>query len=244
MWVRWTPSNWRSAAPGVFRLRRGRDIPLRVRPICPGVPPASAHGRGGRSRMERRTVRAGIAGWPRMRARGCHDRQRELDSDRDSVLETMPGASSHAVGITADVRWLRHLVPTRNPPPATASSTFHRRRMLGQRRRAGCAGAAAQSGDPIVFPAGVRRLLSSGGRAPAGRRRRDDTTMLRGELGFIRHQQPDLQRAARVLRGAFRRQQRRLPPARFDAHRDQPRPPLGRQLVQNKLADSLFTMAV
>ena len=168
-----------------------------------------------------------------------------LDDDRDSVLETVLGAYRMRVEITADVRYCGTWY---DQEPATRYGQFH----LLTEGECWVSGAALETpvhlhcGDLIVFPAGVRHLLSSDPDAHLpDDAERDDTAMLCGELEFITGTSNPIFSALPayfVVRAddssaGFRQ----LAAMLIDTSRDRR---WGRQLVQNKLADSLFTMAV
>ena len=168
-----------------------------------------------------------------------------LDDDRDSVLETVLGAYRMRVEITADVRYCGTWY---DQEPATRYGQFH----LLTEGECWVSGAALETsvhlhcGDLIVFPAGVRHLLSSDPDAHLpDDAERDDTAMLCGELEFITGTSNPIFSAlpayfvvrADESSAGFRQ----LAAMLIDTSRDRR---WGRQLVQNKLADSLFTMAV
>jgi len=167
------------------------------------------------------------------------------DEDRDRVLETVLGAYRMRVEITADVRYCGTWY---DQEPATRHGQFHLL-TLGE---CWVSGATLETpvhlreGDLIVFPAGVRHLLSS---APDAHLpddvERDDTAMLCGELEFITGAGSPIFSALPsyfVVRSAESSQGfRQLAAMLTETSRDRR---WGRQLVQNKLADSLFTMAV
>ncbi len=180
-----------------------------------------------------------------MRAVDATTASANLDSDRDSVLETVLGAYRMRVEITADVRYCGTWY---DQEPATRYGQFH----LLTEGECWVSGAALdapvqlRSGDLIVFPAGVRHLLSSGPDAHLPDDvERDDTAMLCGELEFITGTSNPIFSALPayfVVRSddssaGFRQ----LASMLTETSRDRR---WGRQLVQNKLADSLFTMAV
>ncbi len=165
--------------------------------------------------------------------------------DSDAVLETVLGAYRMRVEITADVHycgtWFDH-------EPATRHGQFH----LVTEGHCWVSGEVLEQavqlrrGDLIVFPAGVRHLLSSSPDPHViDRADGDDTAMLCGELEFITGAHNPIFSALPawfVIRGedssaGFRQLAQML----ADSSRDRR---WGRQLVQNKLADSLFTMAV
>jgi AraC family transcriptional activator of mtrCDE len=170
----------------------------------------------------------------------------ELDTDRDRVLETVLGAYRMRVEITADVRYCGTWY---DQEPASHYGQFH----LLTEGECWVSGAALDApvhlrrGDLIVFPAGVRHLLSSTQDAhlPAADAEPGDTAMLCGELEFITGSSNPIFSALPayfVVRGddssaGFRQ----LAAMLAETSRDRR---WGRQLVQNKLADSLFTMAV
>ena len=168
-----------------------------------------------------------------------------LDDNRDSVLETVLGAYRMRVEITADVRYCGTWY---DQEPATRYGQFH----LLTEGECWVSGAALETpvhlhcGDLIVFPAGVRHLLSSDPDAHLpDDAERDDTAMLCGELEFITGTSNPIFSAlpayfvvrADESSAGFRQ----LAAMLIDTSRDRR---WGRQLVQNKLADSLFTMAV
>ena len=170
-----------------------------------------------------------------------------LDDNRDSVLETVLGAYRMRVEITADVRYCGTWY---DQEPATRYGQFH----LLTEGECWVSGAALEApvqlrrGDLIVFPAGVRHLLSSSADAhlpTVGEIEPDDTAMLCGELEFITGTSNPIFSAlpayfvvrADESSAGFRQ----LAAMLIDTSRDRR---WGRQLVQNKLADSLFTMAV
>ena len=168
-----------------------------------------------------------------------------LDDDRDSVLETVLGAYRMRVEITADVRYCGTWY---DQEPATRHGQFHLL-TLGE---CWVSGAALETpvhlreGDLIVFPAGVRHLLSSTPDAHLpGEGERDDTAMLCGELEFVTGAGNPIFSALPpyfVVRSEDSSENfRRLAAMLTETSRDRR---WGRQLVQNKLADSLFTMAV
>ena len=167
------------------------------------------------------------------------------DDDRDRVLETVLGAYRMRVEITADVRYCGTWY---DQEPATRHGQFHLL-TLGE---CWVSGAALETpvhlreGDLIVFPAGVRHLLSSTLDAHLpGEGERDDTAMLCGELEFVTGAGNPIFSALPpyfVVRSEDSSENfRRLAAMLTETSRDRR---WGRQLVQNKLADSLFTMAV
>ena len=167
------------------------------------------------------------------------------DEDRDRVLETVLGAYRMRVEITADVRYCGTWY---DQEPATRHGQFHLL-TLGE---CWVSGAALETpvhlreGDLIVFPAGVRHLLSSTPDAHLPDEvERDDTAMLCGELEFITGSTNPIFTALPpyfVVRSAESSAGfRQLAAMLTETSRDRR---WGRQLVQNKLADSLFTMAV
>ncbi|QIL19290.1 AraC family transcriptional regulator [Thermomonas sp. HDW16] len=170
-----------------------------------------------------------------------------LDIDRDSVLETVLGAYRMRVEITADVRYCGTWY---DQEPATRYGQFH----LLTEGECWVSGVAMETpvqlrrGDLIVFPSGVRHLLSSCEDAhlpTADEIEPDDTAMLCGELEFITGTSNPIFSAlpahfvvhANDSSDGFRQ----LATMLIETSRDRR---WGRQLVQNKLADSLFTMAV
>ena len=167
------------------------------------------------------------------------------DDDRDRVLETVLGAYRMRVEITADVRYCGTWY---DQEPATRHGQFHLL-TLGE---CWVSGAALETpvhlreGDLIVFPAGVRHLLSSTPDAHLpGEGECDDTAMLCGELEFVTGAGNPIFSALPpyfVVRSEDSSENfRRLAAMLTETSRDRR---WGRQLVQNKLADSLFTMAV
>jgi AraC-like DNA-binding protein len=167
------------------------------------------------------------------------------DEDRDRVLETVLGAYRMRVEITADVRYCGTWY---DQEPATRHGQFHLL-TLGE---CWVSGATLETpvhlreGDLIVFPAGVRHLLSSAPDAHLPDEvERDDTAMLCGELEFITGSTNPIFTALPpyfVVRSAESSAGfRQLAAMLAETSRDRR---WGRQLVQNKLADSLFTMAV
>ena len=167
------------------------------------------------------------------------------DQARDRVLETVLGAYRMRVEITADVCYCGTWY---DQEPATRFGQFH----LLTEGECWVSGAALEQplqlrrGDLIVFPAGVRHLLSS---APDAHLpdavERDDTAMLCGELEFITGSTNPIFSALPpyfVVRSQDSSENfRQLAAMLIETSRDRR---WGRQLVQNKLADSLFTMAV
>ena len=167
------------------------------------------------------------------------------DEDRDRVLETVLGAYRMRVEITADVRYCGTWY---DQEPATRHGQFHLL-TLGE---CWVCGEALESpvhlreGDLIVFPAGVRHLLSATPDAhlPAGDAP-GDTAMLCGELEFVTGSTNPIFSALPpwfVVRSTASSEAfRQLAAMLAETSRDRR---WGRQLVQNKLADSLFTLAV
>lgn len=168
-----------------------------------------------------------------------------LDDARDAVLETVLGAYRMRVEITADVRYCGTWF---DREPATHFGQFH----LMTDGECWVSGEALECalhlrrGDLIVFPGGVRHLLSS---SPDPHQPPEeepgDTTMLCGELEFVSGNNNPIFNALPtcfVVRSeqsseAFRQLAQMLTATSRDRR-------WGRQMVQNKLADSLFTMAV
>lgn len=169
----------------------------------------------------------------------------QTDEERDSVLETVLAGYRMRVEITADVRfcgtWFER-------EPATRFGQFH----LLTRGECWVSGEALEHavhlrhGDLIVFPSGVQHLLSSSPDPhlpPADEP--GDTNMLCGELEFVSGANNPIfgaLPACFVVRSeqsspAFRQLAQMLAETSRDRR-------WGRQMVQNKLADSLFTMAV
>ena len=184
-------------------------------------------------------------GWPRMQAVDITPAITSLDDDRDRVLETVLGAYRMRVEITADVRYCGSWY---DQEPATHFGQFH----LLTEGECWVSGPALDAplhlgcGDLIVFPSGARHLLSA---HPDAHRPEPadpgDTAMLCGELEFITGNSNPIFSALPacfVVRtdessAGFRQ----LAAMLVETSRDRR---WGRQLVQNKLADSLFTMAV
>ena len=173
------------------------------------------------------------------------DPAQAIDDERDRVLETVLGAYRMRVEITADVRYCGTWYDSE---PATRHGQFH----LLTEGECWVSGPALASpellrrGDLIVFPAGIRHLLSSGRDAQLpGDEDTADTAMLCGELEFVTGNGNPIFSALPpyfVVRSdessaGFRQ----LAAMLAETSRDRR---WGRQLVQNKLADSLFTMAV
>lgn len=166
-------------------------------------------------------------------------------TERDRVLETVLGAYRMRVEITADVRYCGTWF---DQEPTTRFGQFH---LLTE---GGCwvSGTALETpvhlyeGDLIVFPSGLRHLLSSG---PDAQRNGDtdpaDTAMLCGELEFVTGASNPIFSALPayfVVRSSESSAGfRQLASMLTETSRDRR---WGTQLVQNKLADSLFTMAV
>lgn len=168
-----------------------------------------------------------------------------LDADRDNVLETVLGAYRMRVEITADVRYCGTWY---DQEPSTRYGQFH----LLTEGECWVSGAALEApmhlrcGDLIVFPGGVRHLLSSSPDAHLPETEvPGDTAMLCGELEFITGTSNPIFSALPayfVVRSNESSQGfRQLAAMLTETSRDRR---WGRQLVQNKLADSLFTMAV
>jgi AraC-like DNA-binding protein len=167
------------------------------------------------------------------------------DDDRDRVLETVLGAYRMRVEITADVRYCGTWY---DREPATRHGQFHLL-TLGECWVSGetlDTPVHLREGDLIVFPAGVRHLLSATPDAhlPDGVER-GDTAMLCGELEFVTGAGNPIFSALPahfVVRSSESSDGfRQLAAMLAETSRDKR---WGRQLVQNKLADSLFTMAV
>ncbi|MFT3897267.1 MAG: AraC family transcriptional regulator [Thermomonas sp.] len=167
------------------------------------------------------------------------------DEDRDRVLETVLGAYRMRVEITADVRYCGTWY---DQEPATRHGQFH----LLTEGECWVSGESLDTpvqlreGDLIVFPAGVRHLLSAMPDAHLpDDSERDDTAMLCGELEFITGSTNPIFSALPayfVVRSVDSSAGfRQLAAMLVETSRDKR---WGRQLVQNKLADSLFTMAV
>jgi AraC-like DNA-binding protein len=167
------------------------------------------------------------------------------DEDRDRVLETVLGAYRMRVEITADVRYCGTWY---DQEPATRHGQFHLL-TLGECWVSGETletPVRLREGDLIVFPAGVRHLLSATQDAhlPSGEDP-GDTAMLCGELEFVTGSANPIFSALPpyfVVRSTEGSEGfRQLAAMLAETSRDKR---WGRQLVQNKLADSLFTMAV
>lgn len=168
-----------------------------------------------------------------------------LDDDRDRVLETVLGAYRMRVEITADVRYCGTWY---EQEPATHYGQFHLL-TLGECWVSGESletPVQLREGDLIVFPGGVRHLLSATPDAhlPANGDP-GDTAMLCGELEFVTGGTNPIFTALPshfVVRSSESSAGfRQLATMLAETSRDKR---WGRQLVQNKLADSLFTMAV
>ncbi|MDB5967751.1 MAG: AraC family transcriptional regulator [Hydrocarboniphaga sp.] len=163
----------------------------------------------------------------------------------DSVLEAVLSSYQLRVEITANVRYCGTWF---EQEPATRFGQFH---LITD---GGCwvSGSALASpeqlfrGDLIVFPTGTRHSLSAS-RDPHLPEPSEDagTSMLCGELEFIMGMRNPIFTAlppcfivrAAQSSGAFRQLADMLVATSTDRR-------WGRQMVQNKLADSLFTMAV
>lgn len=174
-----------------------------------------------------------------------HDAAPAHDQDRDAVLETVLSAYSMRVEITANVRYCGSWF---DREPLTRHGQFH----LVTRGHCWISSEALeqavllQAGDLLVFPAGVRHVLSSSPDPDMPRAEEcGETSMLCGELEFITGSQNPIFTALPrwfVVRGedssaSFRQLAQMLAEIGDDRR-------WGRQLMQNKLADSLFTMAV
>lgn len=175
------------------------------------------------------------------------DRAFSTAQDRiDRVLETVLGAYRMRVEITADVRYCGTWF---DREPATDYGQFH---LITE---GGCwiSGEALAEpvqlgeGDLIVFPSGVRHVLSStvDAHLPEDACDPGDTCMLCGELEFLSGTGNPIFSALPtwfVIRSAESGEEfRQLAELLAAGSRDRR---WGRQMVQNKLADSLFTMAV
>lgn len=166
-------------------------------------------------------------------------------SPLDSVLESVLSSYQLRVEITANVRycgtWYEH-------EPATRFGQFH----LVTEGECWVSGGALPApqhlgrGDLIVFPSGVRHLLSAHADPRSAIAQDDGTTsMLCGELEFLMGANNPIFSAlptcfivrAADSSDAFRQLADMLVATSADRR-------WGRQMVQNKLADSLFTMAV
>jgi AraC-like DNA-binding protein len=167
------------------------------------------------------------------------------DDDRDRVLETVLGAYRMRVEITADVRYCGTWY---DREPATRHGQFHLL-TLGECWVSGETletPVHLREGDLIVFPAGVRHLLSATPDAHLPDAvERGDTAMLCGELEFVTGAGNPIFSALPahfvVRSNESSASFRQLASMLAETSRDRR---WGRQLVQNKLADSLFTMAV
>lgn len=163
----------------------------------------------------------------------------------DTVLESVLSAYQLRVEITANVRycgsWFEH-------EPATRIGQFH----LLTEGDCWVSGSALDQpehllrGDLIVFPSGIRHSLSAMPDPHALAPSEDDrTSMLCGELEFVMGTHNPIFSALPpwfVVRSAHSSDAfRQLAQMLIDTSNDRR---WGRQLVQNKLADSLFTMAV
>jgi AraC-like DNA-binding protein len=165
--------------------------------------------------------------------------------DRDRVLETVLGAYRMRVEITADVRYCGTWY---DREPATRHGQFHLL-TLGECWVSGETletPVHLREGDLIVFPAGVRHLLSATPDAHLPDAvERGDTAMLCGELEFVTGAGNPIFSALPahfvVRSNESSASFRQLASMLAETSRDRR---WGRQLVQNKLADSLFTMAV
>lgn len=164
----------------------------------------------------------------------------------DSVLESVLSSYQLRVEITANVRYCGTWY---EQEPTTRYGQFHLV-TEGDCWVSGAVLACAEHlvrGDLIVFPSGVRHLLSAFEDPNAVLPPRTDTStsMLCGELEFLMGQQNPIFSAlppcfivrAADSSDAFRQLAEMLVATSTDNR-------WGRQMVQNKLADSLFTMAV
>ena len=162
----------------------------------------------------------------------------------DAVLETVLGAYRMRVEIIADVHYCGTWF---DEEPATRFGQFH----LVTEGQCWVDGelmdapVLLESGDLIVFPAGIRHQLQSSPEPLATASPMPDTWMLCGELEFITGHHNPIFRALPswfVIRAAHSSVGfRELADMLTVASRDRG---WGRRLIQNKLADSLFTMAV
>lgn len=163
----------------------------------------------------------------------------------ERVLESVLGAYQLRVEITANVRYCGNW---RDQEPTTRYGQFH----LLTEGECWVSGPGLQCpqqlacGDLIVFPSGARHLLSATPDTRAPMQPPDVTTsMLCGELEFLMGQHNPIFSAlppcfivrAASSSDAFRQLGAMLVEAGNDRR-------WGRQMVQNKLADSLFTMAI
>ncbi|NKF20906.1 AraC family transcriptional regulator [Solimonas marina] len=166
-------------------------------------------------------------------------------SDIDAVLESVLSSYQLRVEITANVRYCGTWFERE---PSTRYGQFH----LVTEGECWVGGDALHApehlvrGDLIVFPTGIRHSLSSGPDASAPRPETDaDTAMLCGELEFVMGTHNPIFSALPswfIVRGADSSDAfRQLAQMLIDTSTDQR---WGRQMVQNKLADSLFTMAI
>ena len=163
----------------------------------------------------------------------------------DTVLESVLSSYQLRVEITADVRYCGSWF---EEEPATRSGQFH----LLTEGDCWVSGSTLdqpqhlQRGDLIVFPSGIRHSLSAMADPHAPARSEDiNTSMLCGELEFVMGAHNPIFSALPpwfIVRSAdssnaFRQLAQMLIETGGDRR-------WGRQMVQNKLADSLFTMAV
>ena len=162
----------------------------------------------------------------------------------DVVLESVLSSYQLRVEITADVRYCGSWF---EQEPATRYGQFH----LVTEGECWVEGDApglplrVQSGDLIVFPSGMRHSMSAVASGDAATPAECNTAMLCGELEFIvgtRHPVFAALPACFIVRSrdssdSFRQLAAMLAETSTDRR-------WGRQMVQNKLADSLFTMAV
>lgn len=171
--------------------------------------------------------------------------QGQNTSALDTVLESVLSSYQLRVEITANVRycgsWFEH-------EPATKSGQFH----LLTAGDCWVSGSALdqpehlQRGDLIVFPSGARHCLSAMPDPQAPAPSEDaNTSMLCGELEFVMGAHNPIFSALPpwfIVRSTHSSESfRQLAQMLIDTSTDRR---WGRQMVQNKLADSLFTMAV
>ncbi len=162
----------------------------------------------------------------------------------DAVFEAVLGTYQLRVEITANVRYCGSWF---DPEPSTRHGQFH---LLteGECWVSGDVLEAPehlQRGDLIVFATGTRHSLSATNDPQAPLSRDDCTSMLCGELEFVLGANNPLLRSLPpyfIVRSSkssdsFRQLASMLIEVSMDRR-------WGRQMVQNKLADSLFTMAV
>ncbi|NGY04875.1 AraC family transcriptional regulator [Solimonas terrae] len=170
---------------------------------------------------------------------------RQDTSAIDSVLESVLSSYQLRVEITANVRYCGSWY---EEDPATRHGQFH----LVTEGDCWVSGSALdrpehlERGDLIVFPSGIRHSLSAmpDPHTPAPNED-NNTSMLCGELEFVMGTHNPIFHALPtwfIVRSASSSDAfRQLAQMLIDTGNDRR---WGRQMVQNKLADSLFTMAV